>query len=139
MMSLSTPCPASWGPAPGPTMVTTPTGLAGRRAHCVPFTPASGSASSDNLRLDVGRPSRKVGAERPFGRGTRSHAGDQFAALSAAPARLWQGWVVTLRDMLAVTMQPPRATSTTGTPVLVSQRARSPMDAHVAQIEGADV
>jgi hypothetical protein len=41
--------------------------------------------------------------------------------------------------MLAVTLQSPWATSATGTPVLVSQRARSPMDAHVAQIEGADV
>ena len=55
----------------------------------------------------------------------RTYTGVHPAGMSGSPERM-------LRDMLAVTMQPPRATSTTGTPVLVSQRARSPMDAHVA-------
>jgi hypothetical protein len=45
MMSLSTPCPASSGPAPGPMIVTCPTGLASNTtAFAVPSTPASRSS-----------------------------------------------------------------------------------------------
>src|SRR5215471_1144800 len=45
MMSLRTPCPASWGPAPGPVTVTRPTGsTSNTTALVVPLTFTSGSS-----------------------------------------------------------------------------------------------